>query len=47
MVGAGFGGCVLSLTNASDAEEAARQIGTQPWMHIVQASHPVREVDNP
>jgi galactokinase len=54
MVGAGFGGCVLSLTSANDAEEAARQIssnytaefGTEPWMHIVQASHPVREVAN-
>jgi galactokinase len=54
MVGAGFGGCVLSLTSADDAEEAARQIssdytgkfGTEPWMHIVQASHPVREVAN-
>jgi galactokinase len=52
MVGAGFGGCVLSLTGADNAEEAARQIssnytgkfGTEPWMHIVQASHPVREV---
>jgi galactokinase len=54
MVGAGFGGCVLSLTSADNVEEAARQIssnytgkfGTEPWMHIVQASHPVREVAN-
>ena len=52
MVGAGFGGCVLSLTSASDAEEAARQIssnysavlGNEPWTHIVEASDPVREV---
>ncbi len=53
MVGAGFGGCVLSLVNASDAEEAARQIssnynsvlGKEPWTHIVQPSEPVREVE--
>jgi len=53
MVGAGFGGCVLSLVNASDAEDAARQInsdynsvlGKEPWTHIVRASDPVHEVE--
>jgi galactokinase len=52
MVGAGFGGCVLSLTTADDADETARLIasnyntafGSDPWMHIVQAADPVREI---
>jgi len=52
MVGAGFGGCVLSLTTADDADEAARLIasnyntafGSDPWMHIVQAADSVREI---
>jgi galactokinase len=52
MVGAGFGGCVLSLVSASEAENAAREIrcnynsvlGKDPWMHLVQASDPVREI---
>lgn len=52
MVGAGFGGCVLSLTTADDADETARLIasnynmafGNDPWMHIVQAADSVREI---
>ena len=54
MVGAGFGGCVLSLTTADDADETARLIasnyntafGSDPWMHIVQAADPVRETSS-
>jgi len=52
IVGAGFGGCVLSLTTANAAEDAARQIasnynsvfGEDPWIHIVAASDPVMEI---
>jgi galactokinase len=52
MVGAGFGGCVLSLVEADNIDEAARQVrqkyteltGDEPWMHIVQAALPAREV---
>lgn len=52
MVGAGFGGCVLSLVESSHSEEAARQVrrkytdltGDEPWMHIVQAAEPAREI---
>jgi galactokinase len=52
MVGAGFGGCVLSLVEADKIDEAAREVrqkygeltGDEPWMHIVQAAPPAREV---
>jgi len=52
MVGAGFGGCVLSLVEADNVDEAACQVrqkyadltGDEPWMHIVQAAEPAREV---
>ena len=52
VVGAGFGGCVLSLVEADNIDEAAHQIrqkytdltGDEPWMHTVQAAEPAREV---
>jgi len=48
IVGAGFGGCVLSLVEADRIDDAARQIrqrykevtGDDPWTHIVQAAKP-------
>jgi galactokinase len=51
MVGAGFGGCVLSLVQSENATEAAHQIGREytkvlgedPWSHIVLAAEPARE----
>ena len=51
MVGAGFGGCVLSLVQSENAAEAAHQIGREytkvlgedPWSHIVLAAEPARE----
>jgi galactokinase len=52
MIGGGFGGCVLSLTTVDAVDEAAAQIatnyghvlGNEPWLHVVQAADPVREV---
>ena len=52
MVGAGFGGCVLSLIESDKIDEAARQIrqkyidaaGNEPWTHIVQAAEPARKI---
>jgi galactokinase len=52
MIGAGFGGCVLSLVESDNIDEAARQVrqkyedltGDEPWMHIVQAADPAREI---
>ncbi len=52
MIGAGFGGCVLSLIESDKIDEAARQIrqkyidaaGDEPWTHIVQAAEPAREI---
>jgi galactokinase len=52
MIGGGFGGCVLSLTTVDAVDEAAAQIaanygqvlGNEPWVHVVQAADPVREV---
>jgi len=51
MVGAGFGGCVLSLVEADNIDAAAREVrqrftdltGDEPWMHIVQAAPPAWE----
>jgi len=51
MVGAGFGGCVLSLVESAQIDEAARQVrrkyrgvtGSEPWTHIVQSADPARE----
>jgi len=48
ILGAGFGGCVLSLVESDKVDEAARQIRQKykkvtcdgPWMHIVQAAEP-------
>lgn len=50
MVGAGFGGCVLSVCRSDVAKEAAASvraaysgaIGREPWQHIVTAAHPAR-----
>jgi galactokinase len=52
MVGAGFGGCVLSLTTANDADATSQLIasnynaafGSDPWMHIVEAAEPAQEI---
>ncbi len=52
MIGAGFGGCVLSLVESDKIDAAARQVrqkyehlaGDEPWMHIVQAANPAREI---
>jgi len=52
IIGGGFGGCVLSLTTAGYVDRVAAQIaasykpvlGQDPWVHIVQASDPVREI---
>jgi galactokinase len=52
LVGAGFGGCVLSLVESDKVDEAARQIrqqykevtGDDPWTHIVQASEPAQQI---
>ncbi len=52
MIGAGFGGCVLSLVESDNIDAAARQVrqkyedltGDEPWMHIVQAADPAREI---
>ena len=48
ILGAGFGGCVLSLVESGKVDETARQIrqkykeatGDDPWTHIVQAAEP-------
>ena len=53
MVGAGFGGCVLSLVGLDKIEGTARQIrqkykeatGDDPWTHIVQAAEPAAGSD--
>ena len=52
MIGAGFGGCVLSLVESDNIDEAAHQVrqkyedltGDEPWMHIVQAANPAGEI---
>ncbi len=52
VVGAGFGGCVLSLVGLDKIEDTARQIrqkyeevtGDDPWTHIVQASEPAQQI---
>jgi galactokinase len=53
MIGAGFGGCVLSIVHAGKIDAAARQIsrqyaretGSAPWMHVVAAAPPARKID--
>ena len=48
MVGAGFGGCVLSACQVNNASDAAAEIkkayaeisGGSPWQHIVKPAHP-------
>jgi galactokinase len=53
MVGAGFGGCVLSVCRKDDAVAAAADIqtsyaalsGSRPWQHLVEPAHPARVED--
>ena len=53
MVGAGFGGCVLSVCRKQDAVAAATYIqasyaavsGSRPWQHLVTPAHPARVTD--
>jgi galactokinase len=52
-VGGGFGGCVLCLTTDDHLPHVQEQIrldygrvlGTEPWMHVVQATEPAGRVD--
>ena len=52
MVGAGFGGCTVSLVEREKADIVAVEIcekyrkilGQDPWYHVVEASDPVQEV---
>ena len=52
MIGAGFGGCVLSLCHLGDVSAAADDIrenyaavaGKEPWQHIVAPARPVRVI---
>jgi len=53
MVGAGFGGCVLSVCHKRDAAAAAMHIketygaisGKVPWQHQVRSAHPARTLE--
>jgi len=52
MIGAGFGGCVLSVTDARDTVKAAAEIrasyeavtGQEPWQHIAEPAEPAQVV---
>jgi galactokinase len=52
MVGAGFGGCVLSVANTDNVEDVAAEIranyravsGKEPWQHIVEPAEPARVI---
>lgn len=52
MVGAGFGGCVLSVCRSDDVAAAATEIsanykkvtGKKPWQHIVEPAKPARVI---
>lgn len=52
MMGAGFGGCTISLVDEAEAERIARQIGEQyaaeygqvPWMHIAGPADAVQRI---
>jgi len=52
MVGAGFGGCVLTVANATNADDVAMEIGDKygailgrpPWTHRVAPTGPAAEV---
>lgn len=54
MVGAGFGGCVLSVCNVENIAAASREIrdqyavvsGREPWQHLVAAAAPAQLVNN-
>ncbi len=53
MVGAGFGGCILSVTHTSRVAESIEKInsdygkiiGDAPWIHVVAQANPAAEVD--
>lgn len=53
MVGAGFGGCVLSACRKDDVQAAAEHIqksyatvsGKSPWQHQLEPAHPARVLD--
>ena len=52
MIGAGFGGCILSVTDAGGAAEVAAEIranykaviGQEPWQHIAKPAEPAQVV---
>ncbi len=52
MVGAGFGGCTISLVRRDKMDSVVEKIckrygrilGHDPWYHLVEASDPVKEI---
>jgi galactokinase len=52
MVGAGFGGCMLALLDAGEAESVVQQVidpataarGTAPWHYLVEVAGAAREL---
>lgn len=54
MVGAGFGGCVLSVTDTGNVDDIAADIranyraisGNEPWQHIVEPAEPAQVVSD-
>lgn len=55
LIGGGFGGCVLSVVESNKLQNAADEVrnrygtilGKEPWVHIVEATEPVREIELP
>ena len=53
MVGAGFGGCTVSLVKNNSTDQAIQEIseryadilGHAPWSQVVEAAEPVSELD--